>query len=464
MRRLPVAVGFLTALAAGLLVAAPPASAHWSATGSATAAGSTATLAPPTAVTARLTGPAAVAVSWAASTGTPSPTGYLVTRTTGTTTAAACGSGATAPVTGTSCTDTAVPAGTHTYRVVALHRSWTATSAPSGPVVVSTATRLAFTTQPSTVASTASITPSPRVTVQTSTGVAVPVAGTPVTIALGANPNGGTLSGTTTATTDSGGVATFPGLSIDKAATGYALLATSAGLTQATSSAFTVTAGPAAKLAFTTSPGTSFAGRPFHDQPVVQVQDAGGNPVTTAAVTVSQALTTPAGATLACAPKAAVAGVATFTACSVDTVGTYTLTATAPGLTPAVSTPFTTVAAPTRLAWSEPSTTVCTGSGGTRFALTYTRCLFLLSAGTFTARITLTDSSGTPVVNHGPDVVVTLTTTTGSTNPTTLTIPHGAEVSSASTTFSPFYLLNTTSVLTAASPGLTSATAALQSI
>ena len=274
----------------------------------------------------------------------------------------------------------------------------------------------------------------------------------------------GVLSGTATAVTNASGVATFPGLSIDKAGTGYTLVATSSGLTQATSSAFTVTVGAATRLAFSTSPTTSFAGRAFYDQPVVRVLDAGGNLVTTSTATVSQALTTPAGATLTCAAKAAVAGVATFTACSVNNVGTHTLTATATGLTSAVSASFGVVAAPTRLAWSGQSTTVCSGSGGTQFALTYTGCVFVLSVGTFTARVSLTDAAGTPLVNHGPDVAVTLSVSTGSTTPTTLTIPHGATVSSASTTFSPFYLLNTTSTITAASAGVTSATAVLQSI
>ena len=48
-----------------------------------------------------------------------------------------------------------------------------------------------------------------------------------VTIAIGANPGGGTLSGTTTATV-SGGVATFSNLSINQPGTGYTLVATSA--------------------------------------------------------------------------------------------------------------------------------------------------------------------------------------------------------------------------------------------
>src|SRR5439155_13237473 len=65
----------------------------------------------------------------------------------------------------------------------------------------------------------------------------------PVTIALGTNPSGGTLSGTKTVTTASG-VAAFSNLSIDKAGTGYTLQATASGLTGATSAAFSITAPP----------------------------------------------------------------------------------------------------------------------------------------------------------------------------------------------------------------------------
>src|SRR5207244_996220 len=65
-----------------------------------------------------------------------------------------------------------------------------------------------------------------------------------VTVAIGANPSGGTLAGTATVAAVSG-VATFSGLSIDKAGTGYTLVASSSGLTDPTSTAFNITAGAA---------------------------------------------------------------------------------------------------------------------------------------------------------------------------------------------------------------------------
>jgi hypothetical protein len=63
-----------------------------------------------------------------------------------------------------------------------------------------------------------------------------------VTIAIGNNPAGGTLSGTTSVTV-SGGVATFSNLSINKTGNGYTLVANSVGLTSATSVSFNITKG-----------------------------------------------------------------------------------------------------------------------------------------------------------------------------------------------------------------------------
>ncbi len=64
--------------------------------------------------------------------------------------------------------------------------------------------------------------------------------GTEVTISIGTNPGGGTLTGTTTMASSNGSAA-FGNLQIDKAGAGYDLAATAPGLTSATSSLFTVT-------------------------------------------------------------------------------------------------------------------------------------------------------------------------------------------------------------------------------
>src|SRR4051794_5247276 len=78
-----------------------------------------------------------------------------------------------------------------------------------------------------------------KVTVQDKDGTTASTANTSVTLALGSNPGGGALSGTKTVAAENG-VATFTGLSIDKAANGYTLAASSSGLTGATSASFNI--------------------------------------------------------------------------------------------------------------------------------------------------------------------------------------------------------------------------------
>ena len=119
------------------------------------------------------------------------------------------------------------------------------------------------------------------------------------------------------------------------------LKATEGSSVEGTSAAFTVKAGTATTLSFTTSPSTPTAeNTAFATQPKVTVQDAWQN---TAATNTSNVTLTPSGATVTCTanPKAAVAGVATFAGCKMKTAGTYTLTATDGTLTSVLSSPFT---------------------------------------------------------------------------------------------------------------------------
>ena len=103
-----------------------------------------------------------------------------------------------------------------------------------------------------------------------------------------------------------------------------------------TSTGITITAGAPAKLAFTTAPSdTATSDTGWARQPVVTIQDAAGNTVTTDTSAVTLALTTPDGATLTCEtnPTTAEAGIARFIGCAIDKAGTYTLTATDQPLT-----------------------------------------------------------------------------------------------------------------------------------
>ena len=151
----------------------------------------------------------------------------------------------------------------------------TATTSPAFTITPAASAQLAFTTQPGGGTGGTAWTTQPVVTVRDAYGNTVTTDTSSVTLAIGTNPSGGILSGTTTVAAVAG-VATFSGLSINKAGTNYTLTATDGSLTNATSSAFNITTGPAAKLAYTTVPTNGTAGTPF--SVTVQSQDAGGNP------------------------------------------------------------------------------------------------------------------------------------------------------------------------------------------
>ena len=190
--------------------------------------------------------------------------------------------------------------------------------------------QLAFVQQPTNRLSTQAFSPAPSVQVQDAAGHPLS-SNASITLAIDNNPGSGTLNGTPLSQNAVNGLATFPGLSIDKAGTGYTLKATSTGLDPATSQAFNITVGPVNKLAFTTQPSGGVPSTVFTTQPVVTVQDAGGNTITTnpgmnASITLSIAPGTgTAGAVLTCTgsnSRTASNGVATFTGCQINLAGT----------------------------------------------------------------------------------------------------------------------------------------------
>jgi hypothetical protein len=274
----------LTVLVSGVAYA------FYTSTGSAGAFVTVGTLNPPTNVTVPASSAGSVDVSWTAPTGPLAATGYDISRTNTETSATAgvCGTPATHVIT-TSCTDSAVPLGTYTYQVTAVYRSWTAVSSSSTSSSVTTP-RLVFTAQPSNAIAGAGITPAVRVTVQDGAGSAVATAGVTISLAIGANPGSGSLSGTTTATTNASGTATFSGLSINTVGVGYTLSASSASIPSVNSSLFNISAAVPSKLVFTTTvSGSQSASATATIGPfAVQAQDAFGNPsgVGSSAVTV----------------------------------------------------------------------------------------------------------------------------------------------------------------------------------
>jgi streptogramin lyase len=160
----------------------------------------------------------------------------------------------------------------------------------------------------------------------------------PVSVMLASNPGGATVGGTVTVTASSG-VATFPGVTLDKAASGYTLIVSGIGATYTTTSAVTVTPAAATQLAITQQPpATVQVNKPFALK--ASVEDAYGNVVTTASNSVSVAFASnPTGATLGgTLTVTASQGVASFTNLTINKVGTgYTLRVSGSGLTSATS-------------------------------------------------------------------------------------------------------------------------------
>jgi hypothetical protein len=334
--------------------------AYWTSTGAGSASAMVGTLNAPTGVGATSPGSGLVDVSW---TGVPANgdivvSGYYVRR--GTTNV--CGSPA-SPLasTATTCHDTNLAQGTYTYTVTAIWRSWTANTSAS-PLTLSAGPpkKLAFGQQPTAAVSQQSIAPPATVRILDADGN-LTTSTANVSVAIGTNPNGGTLSGTKTVNAV-GGTATFSGLVIDKAGTGYTLAVTSTALTGATSSPFNITAGAANKLAFGQQPTSTTGGVTIAPRPTVQILDAADNLTpSTASVTVAMG-TNPSGGTLSgTTTVVAAGGVATFSGLSIDKVGTgYTLAVTSSGLTGITSSTFNiSVGPPARLTFGQqPSNTL----------------------------------------------------------------------------------------------------------
>lgn len=214
---------------------------------------------------------------------------------------------------------------------------------------VSAGSKLAFVQQPTTGKAGAFI--SPPVTVQVTDANGVPQQGTfQVTIGFGANPGGGTLGGTLTQKTNSFGLATFNDLTITAPGKGYTLVASTNGLTGATSAAFDQ-AGLASQLAFVQGPTTGKVGATISPPVTVQVADALGIPVSGSfSVTIALA-NNPTSATLGGTTTVTTnaSGLATFNNLTVNKAGIgYTLTVSSGGLS-GLSGAFNQVGAPANM-------------------------------------------------------------------------------------------------------------------
>jgi alpha-tubulin suppressor-like RCC1 family protein len=238
------------------------------------------------------------------------------------------------------------------YTLSATSPGLTGATSSSFDVAPGSPAQLGFLTQPSSALSQALISPAVQVVVRDAAGNLVSTATNSITMAMGANPGGGNLSGATSVAA-SGGQATFSNLAIDKVGAGYTLTASAAGLTSATSDSFQISPGAAAKLAFTTSPGSTVSQTDISPAVTVQVQDSAGNLISNSTALVDLAISSnPSSGTLSgTTSRAAVAGIATFPGLRIDKAGAaYSLAASSLGLTSGLSASFSiTPGSPTQL-------------------------------------------------------------------------------------------------------------------
>ncbi len=220
------------------------------------------------------------------------------------------------------------------------------TAATSAPTLISAgaATHLGFADQPGDSTGGIALSQQPRVAARDAGGnIATSAAGNvTLTITQPSAPVGAALVCTTSNVRAlvAGLTPAFSGCAIDQASsTTYTLFATDddVGVSATTSSTFAITIGPAAQLAFVTSPDASTGGVAFTQQPRVAALDAGGNLATAATGNIALTITQPSapvGAVLTCTTSngRALAGGLTpaFSGCAIDkkSTTTYTLVAT----------------------------------------------------------------------------------------------------------------------------------------
>ena len=320
---------------------------------------------------------------------------------------------------------------TGTYTVTAASPGLTSATSSSITIGAGPAMKLAITTQPPATGTVG--TPIGNVVVQVQDMNGNLVTSSTAAVMIASMPTG--VSGTTTVNA-AGGVATFSSLMFGATGT-YTLTASSTGLTSATSTSIVISSGSTAtQLAFTLVPTAGKAGTAISSVQV-QVEDVNGHVVTgsTAAVTIAS---TPAGVTGTTTVNA-VNGIATFTTLTFDKATHYTLTATSPGLTSAISSSISiTPAAAAQLKYTQRATS---GTAGTLLA---------------TFAVQIEDRFGNPVSNSTLPVTVSVATGPGPFTPTSTTTVDGVKGVASFTNLE----LNTsgTYTVTASSPGLTSVT------
>lgn len=215
-----------------------------------------------------------------------------------------------------------------------------ATSAPFD-VGAAAASQLAITGQPTELEAGTVI--DPPVALKLTDAFGNPVPGAAVTMVIAENPGDATLTGTTSRTTDGDGAVSFADLSLDRVGTGYTLVAATSALAPVATQPFNVRAGPPAALEFFVQPPAQVTvGVPMDPAVKVLARDRFGNAVDRPLdVTVALTSDSPAGTLGGTLTAAVVSGLATFADLTVNLAGSgYALSAAAPGVTGATSSPF----------------------------------------------------------------------------------------------------------------------------
>ena len=372
-RRLPALALFIVALAT-----ATGAWAYFSATGNATAQASVGTLIAPS-ITSATPGAGTTQLSWSPVSGPAgtTPVGYYVLRD-GATPAGNCPTSAATATTATTCTDSALRAGQHNYKVIAVWQSWSAASpattvtlasgAPTSITVVSGSGRSAtvnsaFANRLVTIVQDADGKPVPGVSVTFTS---------PATGASAAFASQGctTTSATTcTVTTDSNGDANASALTANTSAGAYAIVASAGGVSGTASFSETNAAGSPASVSTVAGSGQSATvATAFTSALTAQVSDQYGNSVSGATVTFTAPATGATGsfanATNSTTAITASNGQATSSSLTANTnAGSYTVTAATGTATPASFSLTNNPGAATQLTFTrQPSTTVSTAA------------------------------------------------------------------------------------------------------
>ena len=236
------------------------------------------------------------------------------------------------------------------YTLTATAGNLTAATSTSFNASAGTASQLAITSAPPASATSGQpLAPQPALQLRDAFGNAVGQAGVVVTAAIASGS--ATLGGSTTATTNTAGLATFATLTLTGTGSGVTIGFSASGLTPATSGPISLAPPPPSALVMVTQPSaTAPSGIPFAVQPAVKLKDASGNDVLNAGVAITASLASgPGGATLSggTVVQTSSTGTATFANLAITgPVGSYTIQFSGSGLTSVTSAAIAVTASP----------------------------------------------------------------------------------------------------------------------